>query len=295
MPGGTAAPRKRCSRRLPSRPSFSGGRAISWCWRVLRAARSMSTTQPSAIARSTTRSSSGIIPALSWNSPPTDAFTPNRGGTGIFSNLWPRLGQDAPALWLIAGFSLLLAICSLALPAFSKIFVDHVLMDRQHTWTGALVAGMLLSLALVIALDWLRRHYVLKLRTKLSLVSASGFMWHLLSSSRARSFSQRFAPELTQRAGLNEELSSAPLLPVRNGVPESDPCGGASQRHLPLRARPGRDLPGSPALCRAPRPPRGTLQERRISPPGAGAGQDGGGHHGGAAKHRNHQGPGAGA
>ncbi|MBI9079687.1 MAG: NHLP family bacteriocin export ABC transporter peptidase/permease/ATPase subunit [Pseudodesulfovibrio sp.] len=140
-------------------------------------------------------------------------FTPGptfkKGGKpySIFSGLKERLSGERDAMWLIIGLSLLLVLPSLAIPVFSKIFVDKVLVARHINWAIPLLFAMLLTLLIRSSLTWIQQHYILKMQTKLTLTSSSSFLWHVLKLP-AKFFSQRYAPEITQRCRLNEMVAN---------------------------------------------------------------------------------------
>lgn len=124
----------------------------------------------------------------------------------LVDGLKERLAGEKDAMWLIVGLSLLLVLPSLAIPVFSKIFVDKVLVARHVNWALPMLYAMLLTLIIRCSLTWIQQHYILKMQTKLTLTSSSRFLWHVLKLP-ARFFSQRYAPEITQRCRLNEMVA----------------------------------------------------------------------------------------
>jgi len=135
----------------------------------------------------------------------------------LIEGLKERMAGERDALWLIVGLSLLLVLPALAIPVFSKIFVDKVLVSRHLDWAGPLVFAMLLTLAIRCSLSWIQQHYILRLQTKLTLTSSSRFLWHVLKLP-ARFFSQRYAPEITQRCRLNETVAGLLSAQFTTGV-----------------------------------------------------------------------------
>lgn len=125
----------------------------------------------------------------------------------MFSGLKEHVAGEQNSLLLIIGLSLLLVLTSLAIPVFSKIFVDKVLVARHVNWAIPLVMAMGLTLVISAALTWIQHYYILRVQTKLTLVSSSKFLWHVLKLP-AKFFSQRYAPEITHRCKLNEEVSA---------------------------------------------------------------------------------------
>jgi ATP-binding cassette, subfamily C, bacterial len=150
-------------------------------------------------------------------------FTPGpefkKGGRpySLWEGLRERLAGEREAVWLIVGLSLLLVLPSLAIPVFSKIFVDKVLVARHVDWVMPLLFAMFLTLLIRSSLTWIQQHYILKMQTKLTLTSSSSFLWHVLKLP-AKFFSQRYAPEITQRCRLNEMVANLLSTQFTTGV-----------------------------------------------------------------------------
>ncbi|MGE4552382.1 MAG: NHLP family bacteriocin export ABC transporter peptidase/permease/ATPase subunit [Desulfovibrionaceae bacterium] len=148
------------------------------------------------------RDYSGVVLELT----PGPDFTTGGERYNLWEGLKSRISGEHDALWLIVLLSLLLVLPSLAIPVFAKVFVDKVLVAHNMNWVEPLLFAMGLTLLLRYTLTSLQLHYILKLQTKFTLVSSSRFLWHVLQLP-SRFFSQRYAPEITQRSQLNEMLS----------------------------------------------------------------------------------------
>ena len=135
----------------------------------------------------------------------------------IIEGLKERLSGEKDAMWLIVGLSLLLVLPSLAIPVFSKIFVDKVLVARHMDWAIPMLYAMFITLLIRSSLTWIQQHYILKMQTKLTLTSSSKFLWHVLKLP-AKFFSQRYAPEITQRCRLNEMVAGLLSTQFTTGV-----------------------------------------------------------------------------
>lgn len=159
------------------------------------------------------RDYSGVVLELT----PTENFTPGGSAQSIWQGLKARLGNEMKAMKLIVGLTMLLVMPALAIPVFSKIFVDKVLVGQHMDWALPLLTAMLLTLLIRGALTWIQQHYILRLQTKLTLTSSSGFLWHVLRLP-AKFFAQRFAPEITQRCRLNETVAQLLSTQFTTGV-----------------------------------------------------------------------------
>lgn len=135
----------------------------------------------------------------------------------LVEGLKERLAGEREAMWLIVGLSLLLVLPSLAIPVFSKVFVDKILVARHLGWAMPMIFAMLLTLLIRCSLTWIQQHYILKMQTKMTLASSSQFLWHVLKLP-ARFFAQRYAPEITQRCRLNEMVAGLLSAQFTTGV-----------------------------------------------------------------------------
>lgn len=137
---------------------------------------------------------------------PTEDF--KRGGRkpSLILALVDRLSSSIGALLycVIAGFFLVLP--RLAIPVFSQVFVDNVLIEARYEWLRPLILGMLITTVLQALLTLLQLRYLRKLRVKLSVKLSSEFLWHILRLP-VSFYSQRFAGEISNRVSLNDHVS----------------------------------------------------------------------------------------
>ncbi len=131
-----------------------------------------------------------------------------RGGRkpGLLSALGRRLtnAKGAVIFCLLAG--LLLTIPRLAVPTFTQVFVDEILVQDRQDWLRPLLIGMLLTAVLGGILARLRLHYLRRLMLKLSIGMSGQFLWHTLRLP-VGFYAQRFAGEISSRAQLNDKVA----------------------------------------------------------------------------------------
>lgn len=132
-----------------------------------------------------------------------------RGGERPSSvrGLMRRLAGDRAAFMHILVLSLAMLVPGLAVPAFSRAFVDEVLIGRTEGWLLPLVAGMAGTALLMSLLTWLQLHVLLRFEVKLAVTGSAGFLGHVLRLPMAY-FSQRFAGDLSQRVLLNDRVAT---------------------------------------------------------------------------------------
>ncbi|MCG6136857.1 MAG: NHLP family bacteriocin export ABC transporter peptidase/permease/ATPase subunit [Nostoc sp. LLA-1] len=137
---------------------------------------------------------------------PSAEFTKGGRKPSMISSLWKRLQGAAGALvyCLIAGF--FLTIIGLAIPVFSQIFVDEILVEQRQHWLRPLILAMAIASVLQGWLTLLRLRYLRRLKTKLAVGMSSRFLWHILRLPISF-YAQRFAGEISNRTSLNDQVA----------------------------------------------------------------------------------------
>ena len=125
----------------------------------------------------------------------------------LFLALWDRLqGSGWSLLYcVLAGF--LLVLPGLAMPTFSQVFVDQILIQGREDWLRPLIFGMLFTAAITGLLTRLQLQLLRRMKIKLSMSMSSKFLWHLLHLP-VSFYDQRFAGEISSRIQLNDRLAS---------------------------------------------------------------------------------------
>jgi len=122
---------------------------------------------------------------------PGPHFTTGGRKPSLFLALRERLQDSVQALMLCLLVGFLLVIPRLAVPAFSQIFVDYVLIQDLKDWSRPLLIGMVLTTLLSGLLLRLQLHYLRRLKITLAIRMSSRFLWHLLHLP-ASYYAQRF-------------------------------------------------------------------------------------------------------
>lgn len=137
---------------------------------------------------------------------PGPDFKPEGTEPSVVAALASRIrgSEEALLFTVIAGLALVLP--GLAVPAFSRVFVDKILVNQLDSWVKPLLFGMALTAALRGALTWLRERYLLRLETKLAVANAGRFFWHVLRLPM-EFYSQRYAGEVGNRVALNDSVA----------------------------------------------------------------------------------------
>ncbi|MEH2107147.1 NHLP family bacteriocin export ABC transporter peptidase/permease/ATPase subunit [Nostoc sp.] len=131
----------------------------------------------------------------------------------IVSALSNRLQNSRVTILFCLLAGLLLTLPRLAVPAFSQVFIDEILVQDRQNWLRPLLLGMLLTTLLRAFLARLRLTYLRRLMVKLSVSTSGQFLWHILRLPIGF-YDQRFAGEISSRMQLNDrvaEVLSGPL------------------------------------------------------------------------------------
>ena len=137
---------------------------------------------------------------------PGAEFQPGGQKPSILLSLWERLQGSWGALIYCVLAGLLLVIPGLAMAAFSRIFVDDVLVQNRDEWLRPLIIGILFTGVLNGFLTLLELQFLRRMKIKLSVGMSSRFLWHILRLP-VSFYDQRFAGEISSRFSLNDNLA----------------------------------------------------------------------------------------
>lgn len=160
-------------------------------------------TGPRTVSRSEfAEAFTGIVLVLK----PGAEFQPGGQKPSILLSLWDRLQGSWGALIYCVVAGLLLVIPGLAMAAFSRVFVDDVLVQNREEWLRPLIIGILFTGVLNGFLTMLELQFLRRMKIKLSVGMSSRFLWHILRLP-VSFYDQRFAGEISSRFSLNDNLA----------------------------------------------------------------------------------------
>ncbi len=140
------------------------------------------------------------------------AFSPGedfqRGGESpsIVASLIERIGHSKTQLVLIILFTLLLLTPGIAIPAFTKSFIDEVLIQGNQFLIIPLVIGLGIATIGQGVTIWFQQISIARLEIKLALVTSTRFISHVLNLP-ITFFGQRFAGDIVNRISSNDDLA----------------------------------------------------------------------------------------
>ncbi|MFB2772451.1 NHLP family bacteriocin export ABC transporter peptidase/permease/ATPase subunit [Pelatocladus sp. BLCC-F211] len=131
-----------------------------------------------------------------------------RGGRkpSIIAGLWQRMRFSVVALVYCVVAGLFLVIPGMAIPAFSQVFVDNILIQGRKEWLNPLIIGILFTALITGFLTLLQLQSLRRMKIKLSVGMSSQFLWHILHLPISF-YDQRFAGEISSRVQLNDSLA----------------------------------------------------------------------------------------
>jgi NHLM bacteriocin system ABC transporter peptidase/ATP-binding protein len=145
---------------------------------------------------------------------PGPEFQPGGAKPSLVAALSRRLAGSAAAVAYLLLAGLGLVALGLLIPAFTRVFVDRVLVGGQD-WIWPLLIGMGLAAALRAAVTGLQRYCLRRLETRLAISTASGFLWHVLRLP-AEFYVQRYAGDISTRVGINDRVAQLLAGPLAN-------------------------------------------------------------------------------
>jgi NHLM bacteriocin system ABC transporter peptidase/ATP-binding protein len=117
-----------------------------------------------------------------------------------------ELSTSKQAVGLLIIVSLALVVPGLAIPTFSKIFVDDILIRNANSWLMPLLIGMAVTAIARAFITACQQSLLLRLETKLTVIMITRFLLHVLSLPM-EFFTQRHAGDIANRIAINEQIA----------------------------------------------------------------------------------------
>ncbi len=148
------------------------------------------------------RAFTGVVLTLQ----PTDRFVQSGRRPSIWPSILRRTAGMRWAFALLTLTGLLLALPSLAIPLFGKVFVDEILIGGRDAWLLPLLGGMVLTAALQAGLLFLQKSQLLRSVMQLGVDMSGNFVWHALRLPVSFYFA-RSPGDIASRVALNDAAS----------------------------------------------------------------------------------------
>lgn len=144
---------------------------------------------------------------------PGPDFKPGGAKRGILPALLPRLRHSYDAVLFITLTNLFLVLPGLVIPTYSKVFIDEYIVKGKEYWVRPLLVCMLITVPVMVVLNWIQQYFLLRFQTKLALASSAKFFNHVLRLP-VEFFAQRFAGEIGSRVAINDRVANLLAGPV---------------------------------------------------------------------------------
>lgn len=138
---------------------------------------------------------------------PGPEFQPGGKKNSFVDSLRDWLSGSRVAITYLVLIGLLMVIPGLIVPAFSKIFIDDILLGGKSDWLKPLLWGMGAVVILQAVLTGLQQHYLLKMETKTAVSNAGKFFWHIFRLP-VEFFQQRSVGDITNRLQSNDQVAA---------------------------------------------------------------------------------------
>ncbi len=137
---------------------------------------------------------------------PGEGFKPVGSKNNTIESLSKRLENSKAILLFLILIGIALIVPGLLVPMFSRIFIDDILVGNNFHWIYGLMIGMAGTAVFRAGLVWFQKEYLIRFRTKLSLVFSSDFLMHILDLPM-EFFAQRNSGEIANRVKLNSTMA----------------------------------------------------------------------------------------
>jgi len=137
---------------------------------------------------------------------PGPDFTKGGRIPSAMAALYARFHGSWAALMYCVLTGVLLVVPRLAVPVFTQVFIDNILIRHMQDWLRPLLLGMILSTILHGLLQRLQLLHLRRLKLKLATVMSGQFLWHLLRLPTSF-YAQRYAGEISNRISLNDKVA----------------------------------------------------------------------------------------
>ncbi|WP_404790468.1 NHLP family bacteriocin export ABC transporter peptidase/permease/ATPase subunit [Altericista sp. CCNU0014] len=137
---------------------------------------------------------------------PGPEFSPGGSKPSTLAALYRRLQGSWGVLIYAIIIGLFLIVPRLAIPVFTQVFVDNILIEKMQDWVRPLLIAMAVAAGLKGMLKYLQLKHLRQLQVKLGIHFSGQLLWHMLRLP-VSFYAQRFAGEIGSRLNLNNNVA----------------------------------------------------------------------------------------
>ncbi|MDR1912936.1 MAG: NHLP family bacteriocin export ABC transporter peptidase/permease/ATPase subunit [Clostridiales bacterium] len=138
---------------------------------------------------------------------PNEDFSASGKPDSMYASLAKRLAGFQSAVIFLVITGLLMVMPGIIIPSFSQIFIDDLLLAGKTEWIYPLLIAMSVTVVLQAALTGIQQRFLLRMETKIAMIGASRFFWHVLRLP-ILFFQQRSPGDISARMGSNDSVAS---------------------------------------------------------------------------------------
>ncbi len=138
---------------------------------------------------------------------PTEEFVPSGKPKSMLSFAAKRLRGTGTALAFTVLTGIVAALMGFLQPAFSRVFLDHLLSGKDLAWTTPFLLFLGAFNLIQIIMSALQAVYSLRINGKMAAVGNASYMWKILKLP-TRFFSQRMAGDIQGRQSANASIAN---------------------------------------------------------------------------------------
>lgn len=137
---------------------------------------------------------------------PNEEFEPSGKPKSMFSFAKKRLSGAGATIAFVMLTTVISSLLGIIYPAFSRVFLDRLLTQKNPEWFYPFLVGLALISAIQLLVAWIRTVYSLQIDGKMAVVGTTRFMWKVLRLPM-QFFSQRMAGDIASRQNSNASIS----------------------------------------------------------------------------------------
>ena len=137
---------------------------------------------------------------------PSEEFHPGGKPKSMVAFAKKRLSGAGSAIAFVTLTTVISSLLGIIYPAFSRVFLDRLLTQKNPEWFYPFLVGLASLSALQLLVAWIRTVYSLQIDGKMAVVGNTTFMWKVLRLPM-QFFSQRMAGDIASRQSSNASIS----------------------------------------------------------------------------------------
>ena len=137
---------------------------------------------------------------------PTDAFVPSGKPKSMLSFAAKRLKGTGAAIAFTVLTGMIAALMGFFRPAFSRVFLDHLLSGSDLAWTKGFLLFLGAFNLIELVMSALQAVYSLRINGKMAAAGNASYMWNVLKKPM-KFFSQRMAGDIEGRQSSNAAIA----------------------------------------------------------------------------------------